>query len=200
MRELFRDSLCIAAPFAWLLLLHGCGSRSDPSAQVLRNSRPEFRLLPLRDSMLFVYCLVAGRRLLPSERIAQHLSEWAQTAGIHENIVSRFCCKWYQKNVLRCTKSIKFCILHGENVLNGTKCVLFPILYRRNVLGGTKWIFASRIVRRGRVSRSDSSAQVLRNSRPEFRLLPLDTGWLNSWTTWRVRVLLYLSAIDRKSV
>ena len=50
------------------------------------------------------------------------------------------------------------------------------------------------------VRRSDSSAQVLRNLRPEFRLLPLDTGWLNSWTTWRVRVLLYLSAIDRKSV
>ena len=167
---------------------------------MLRNSRPEFRLLPLRDSMLFGYCLVAGRRLLPSERIAQHLSEWARTAGIHENIVSRFCCKWYQENVLRCTKSIKFCILYRENVLNGTKCVLFPILYRRNVLGGTKWIFASRIVRRGRVMRSDSSAQVLRNSRPEFRLLPLDTGWLNSWTTWRVRVLLYLSAIDRKSV
>ena len=47
-------------------------------------SRPEFRLLPLRDSMLFGYCLVAGRRLLPSERIAQHLSEWAQTAGIHD--------------------------------------------------------------------------------------------------------------------
>ena len=166
MRELFRDSLCIAAPFAWQLLLHGCVRRSDSSAQVLRNSRPEFRLLPLRDSMLFGYCLVAGRRLLPSERIAQHLSEWARTAGIHENIVSRFCCKWYQENVL----------------------------------GGTKWIFASRIVRRGRVMRSDSSAQVLRNSRPEFRLLPLDTGWLNSWTTWRVRVLLYLSAIDRKSV
>ena len=77
MRELFRDSLCIAAPFAWVLLLYGCGSRSDSSAQVLRNSRPEFRLLPLRDSMLFGYCLVAGRRLLPSERIAQHLSEWA---------------------------------------------------------------------------------------------------------------------------
>ena len=90
--------------------------------------------------------------------------------------------------------------MYRENVLNGTKCVLFPILYHRNVLGGTKWIFASRIVRRGRVMRSDSSAQVLRNSRPEFRLLPLDTGWLNSWTTWRVRVLLYLSAIDRKSV
>ena len=63
--------------------------------------------------------------------------------------------------------------MYRENVLNGTKCVLFPILYRRNVLGGTKWIFASRIVRRGRGSRSDSSAQVLRNSRPEFRLLPL---------------------------
>ena len=68
--------------------------------------------------------------------------------------------------------------MHHENVLNGTKCVLFPILYRRNVLGGTKWIFASRIVRRGRVRRSDSSAQVLRNSRPEFRLLPLRDSML----------------------
>ena len=136
---------------------------------------------PARSSQ--IHASQVGRRLLPDDLIAQHLSEWAQTAGIHENIVSRFCCKWYQKNVLRCTKSIKFCIL-----------------YRENVLGGTKWIFASRIVRRGRVRRSDSSAQVLRNSRPEFRLLPLDTGWLNSWTTWRVRVLLYLSAIDRKSV
>ena len=64
---------------------HGYARRSDSSAQVLRNSRPEFRLLPLRDSMLFGYCPVAGRRLLPSERIAQHLSEWAQTAaGIHD--------------------------------------------------------------------------------------------------------------------
>ena len=68
--------------------------------------------------------------------------------------------------------------MYRENVLNGTKCVLFPILYRRNVLGGTKWIFASRIVRRGRVRRSDSSAQVLRNSRPEFRLLPLRDSML----------------------
>ena len=65
--------------------------RSDSSAQVLRNSRPEFRLLPLRDSMLFGYCLVAGRRLLPSERIAQHLSEWAQTAaGIRDQPAARF--------------------------------------------------------------------------------------------------------------
>ena len=68
--------------------------------------------------------------------------------------------------------------MYRENVLNDTKCVLFPILYRRNVLGGTKWIFASRIVRRGRVMRSDSSAQVLRNSRPEFRLLPLRDSML----------------------
>lgn len=65
--------------------------------------------------------IVAGRRLLPNERIAQHLTEWAQTAGIHENIDSRFCCKWYQENVLRCTKGIKFCILYRENVLGGTK-------------------------------------------------------------------------------
>ena len=107
--------------FASRIVRRGRGRRSDSSAQVLRNSRPGFRLLPLRDSMLFGYCLVAGRRLLPSERIAQHLSEWARTAGIHENIVSRFCCKWYQENVLRCTKSIKFCILYGENVLCGTK-------------------------------------------------------------------------------
>ena len=65
--------------------------------------------------------LVAGGRLLPNERIAEHLSEWAQTAGIHENIDSRFCCKWYQENVLRCTKGIKFCILYRENVLGGAR-------------------------------------------------------------------------------
>ena len=70
--------------FASRIVRRGRVMRSDSSAQVLRNSRPEFRLLPLRDSMLFGYCLVAGRRLLPSERIAQHLSEWAQTAGIHD--------------------------------------------------------------------------------------------------------------------
>ena len=35
--------------------------------------------------------LVAGGRLLPDERIAQHLSEWAQTAaGIHDQNAVRF--------------------------------------------------------------------------------------------------------------
>lgn len=34
---------------------------------------------------------LVGRRLLPSERIAQHLSEWAQTAaGIHAQPAARF--------------------------------------------------------------------------------------------------------------
>ena len=49
-----------------------------------------FRLLPLRDGILSGYCPVAGRRLLPGERIAQHLSEWAQTAaGIHDQHAAR---------------------------------------------------------------------------------------------------------------
>lgn len=34
--------------------------------------------------------LVAGGRLLPNERIAEHLSEWAQIAGIHDQPAARF--------------------------------------------------------------------------------------------------------------
>ena len=30
-------------------------------------------------------------------------------------------CKWYQENVLSCTKGFKFCVLYRENVLGGTK-------------------------------------------------------------------------------
>ena len=64
-------------------------------------------------------------------------------------------------------------ILYRENVLDGTKAVCWCILYEENVLGGTEWIRASRICRLGCSRSSDSSAQVLRNSRPEFRLLAL---------------------------
>ena len=46
------------------------------------------------------------------------------------------------------------------------------VLYQENVLDGTKLIPGSRIGQRGCVRRSDSSAQVLRNSRLEFRLPP----------------------------
>ena len=46
------------------------------------------------------------------------------------------------------------------------------VLYQENVLDGTKLIPDSRIGQRGCVRRSDSSAQVLRNSRLEFRLPP----------------------------
>ena len=46
------------------------------------------------------------------------------------------------------------------------------VLYQENVLDGTKLIPDSRIGQRGCVGRSDSSAQVLRNSRLEFRLPP----------------------------
>ena len=38
---------------------------------------------PARSSQ--IHAAQAGRRVLPNERIAQHLSEWAQTAaGIHD--------------------------------------------------------------------------------------------------------------------
>ena len=61
--------------------------------------------------------------------------------------------------------------LSQENVLSypnaSRKCVLFW----ENVLGGTKFIL--RRYYRGGGWRSDSTAQVLRNSRSEFRLLPL---------------------------
>ena len=81
--RLFRSSTFFS--FCNGFLSRGRARRSDSSAQVLRNSRPEFRLLPPRNGILFRYRLVAGRRLLPDERIAQHLSEWAQTAaGIHD--------------------------------------------------------------------------------------------------------------------
>ena len=46
------------------------------------------------------------------------------------------------------------------------------VLYQENVLDGTKLIPDSRIGQRGCDGRSDSSAQVLRNSRLEFRLPP----------------------------
>ena len=46
------------------------------------------------------------------------------------------------------------------------------VLYQENVLDGTKLIPDSRIGQHGCVRRSDSSAQVLRNSRLEFRLPP----------------------------
>ena len=49
------------------------------------------------------------------------------------------------------------------------------ILYHGNVLDGTKLIRANQICSRGCGRRSDSSAQVLRNSRPEFRLSPPET-------------------------
>ena len=63
-------------------------------------------------------------------------------------------CIWFQENVLSYPNSSRNCVLLQENVLNGTKCIL-----RRYYRGGG-W-------------RSDSTAQVLRNSRSEFRLLPL---------------------------
>ena len=59
-----------------------------------------------------------------------------------------------QENVLSYPNASRKCVLFWENILAGTKFIL-----RRYYRGGG-W-------------RSDSTAQVLRNSRSEFRLLPL---------------------------
>ena len=63
---------------------------------------------------------------VPRERIAKHLSERALTAGGYhvaagDELSEGLRCKWYQENVLSCTKSFKFCVLYRENVLGGTK-------------------------------------------------------------------------------
>ena len=75
-----------------------------------------------------------------------------------------------------------------------TFSVVFPLvlskMYQENVLDGTKLIRANQIGCHGCGRRSDSSAQVLRNSRPEFRHSPPESDQLNSWMTWRVCVLL----------
>ena len=63
---------------------------------------------------------------VPEERIAKHLSERALTDGGHhvaagDELSEGLRCKWYQENVLSCTKGFKFCVLYQENVLGGTK-------------------------------------------------------------------------------
>ena len=63
---------------------------------------------------------------MPEERIAKHLSERALTAGGYhvaagDELSEGLRCKWYQENVLSCTKGFKFCVLYRENVLGGTK-------------------------------------------------------------------------------
>ena len=58
------------------------------------------------------------------------------------------------------------------------------VLCQENVLDGTKLIPDSRIGQRGCVRRSDSSAQVLRNSRLEFRLPPHETVEVRILQAW----------------
>ena len=105
---------------------HGGGRSSDSSAQVLRNSRLEFRLLPpsqhyvlqipsrgRRNIMFFRYRLVAVATLCSSDIVSWPVGADAQranceaperagadSAGSHVNILCDIRCKWYQENVL----------------------------------------------------------------------------------------------------
>ena len=151
---------------------HGGGRSSDSSAQVLRNSRLEFRLLPpsqhyalqipsrgRRNVMLFRYRLVPpsqhyvlqissrGRsERMPGERIAKHLSERAPTPPAT---------MW--------TSSATFATYGtAETLLVSTERLRF--IWNQ--------IYVSPEIKHGGGRSSDSSAQVLRNSRLEFRLLP----------------------------
>ena len=58
---------------------HGGGRSSDSSAQVLRNSRLEFRLLPPSQRYALQISSRGRSERMPGERIAKHLSERAPT-------------------------------------------------------------------------------------------------------------------------
>ena len=58
---------------------HGGGRSSDSSAQVLRNSRLEFRLLPPSQHYVLQISFRGRSERMPRERIAKHLSERAPT-------------------------------------------------------------------------------------------------------------------------
>ena len=78
---------------------------------------------------------------------------------------------WYRENVLAYTITFKFCVLFRENVLSYPELSSYIILFQENVLYETKVL--ALWDKHGGGRSSDSSAQVLRNSRPEFRLLSL---------------------------
>ena len=146
---------------------HGGGRSSDSSAQVLRNSRLEFRLLPpsqryalrissrgRRNVMLFGYRLLPpsqhyvlqisfrGRsERMPRERIAKHLSERAPTPPAATwTMTTTFATYGTAETLLGSTERLRYNIWYEENVLSYPKLLTYDVLFRENVLDGTNFM------------------------------------------------------------
>ena len=76
---LFRENVFRRNQFYVSEIKHGGGRNSDSSAQVLRNSRLEFRLLPPSQRFALQISFRSRSERMPGERIAKHLSERAPT-------------------------------------------------------------------------------------------------------------------------